>query len=125
MIFNKSYQLTKTHLKSKKVLMPALFQVCCYLQCSLFLLLLHLVPPQPVPVVAGKTVDDNRDRKSEDEDASKSAEPSNEPPQECLGINIISYGGNGHQAPPEGLHKGPGVARMAPNMFPLVPAIGR
>ena len=105
--------------------MSALFKICCYLQGSLLLLLLNLVPPQPVPVEAGKAVDHNRDWQSEDKNASKSTESPNKPSQKCLWIKIIPYSGDGHQAPPEGLNKGPSVARMAPNMSPLVPAIGR
>ena len=103
--------------------MPALFQICCYLQCSLLLLLLHLIPPQPVPVEAGKAVDHNRDGKSEDENTSESTESTNESPQEGLRIKIIAHSSDGHQAPPEGLHKGPGVARVVPNVFPLIPSV--
>ena len=65
------------------------------------------------------------DGESEDKNPSKSTEATNEPPKECLRIKIIAHSGDGHQAPPEGLNKGPGIAGVTPNMFPFIPTVGR
>ena len=70
----------------EEVFVSAGLEVICNLERDLPLPLGHLVPPEPVPVEAGKTVDHNRNGKSEDENTSKSTEPTNEPAKESLRI---------------------------------------
>ena len=67
---------------------------------ALPLLVLHLVPPQPVLVELREAVHHDRDGEREDEDAGEGAEASNQFSQECLGVEVISDSCNGHKAPP-------------------------
>ena len=45
-------------------------------------------------------VDHDGDRQGEDEDAGEGAEAANQLPQQRLGVELVTHGGDGHQAPP-------------------------
>ena len=85
----------------------SLSELCCQLHRPLPLLVLHLVPPQPVLVELREAVHHDRDGEREDEDAGEGAEASDQFSQECLGVEVISDSCNGHKAPPKAFHKGP------------------
>ena len=82
----------------------------CMLPYPLSFQSIDLCPPEPVLVKDYKAIDNNGDGEGQDEDARESTEPSNHLAPHSLGIEIIAHGSESHQAPPEGLHHGPGVA---------------
>ena len=45
-------------------------------------------------------VDHDGDGQGEDEDAGEGAEAANQLPQQRLGVELVTHGGDGHQAPP-------------------------
>ena len=55
----------------------------------------HLVPPEPVLVVAGEAVDHDGDGEGEDEDAAESAEAADELAREGGGGELAVTGGEG------------------------------
>ena len=90
----------------------SLSEFCCQLHGSLSLLVLDLIPPEPVLVEYSKAVNDDGDGKGEDEYSRQGTESSDEFPQQCLGIEFVSHGCDGHQSPPKCLHKCPAITRM-------------
>ena len=65
---------------------------------------------KPVLIVAGKAINNDGDREGENKDAGEGAEPANQFPKQGLRVEVIADGGEGHQAPPKGLHEGPRIA---------------
>ena len=101
----------------------SLSQLSCQLHGSLPLLVLHLVPPQPVLVEHGEAVDHDGDGQSEDEDPGHSTahtfvntsqciggllpESADKLAEKCCRIHVVSHRGQSHQTPPERIIKRP------------------
>ena len=74
----------------------------------------------PVFVDDGKAVDDDGDGQGEDEHPGDGAEAADELAQEGPRVGVVPDGGEGHEAPPEGLDEGPGAAgALLPARHPL------
>ena len=82
-------------------------ELSCQLCGSLFLLMFNLISPEPILVESCEAIDNNRDGQGEDENTRKSTESTNHLAHESLGMKIISYCADCHEAPPEGIHKCP------------------